>query len=389
MDKVRSLYLDFLRIAAAFYVFIYHFGYEQMGKELYFSNDSFKVFFGLQGLTSHYFVIVFFVLSGFLITMSVSKPGITFRSFMVARLGRLYSVLIPALLFSFLVAFILIRFNLVPVELVKHTSNPLLRFVLNLFFLAQSWSLYATPPFNEPFWSISYEFMYYLLIASTLINNRSKKILFIIIVLLLAGYKIILLAPAWFIGNFLYKIRDKNHLGLIVNIILFAVSSALLTFFVINPYKLPLARGVEDNMLFGNALFHAWNFRSDYLFALLFSLNIFTLFGISKNMLNVLNEKIIKVAEFTIRPLSNCSFTLYMFHVPLLYFFASILPYDKTSYLQQFLLMSAVLLSVYLIARQTEWRVDYWRKLIDGVLQKIIDFTAEIKKNLRLKSFKS
>src|SRR3954465_11832287 len=113
MDKVRSIYLDLLRILSALYVFLFHIG--SIGVD-----DSSSTTNGLQNnsafkyLSAHYFVIVFFVLSGFFITMSANRPNLTFKNFLIARLGRLYSVLIPALIFSYLCTAFLKLGNFVP-----------------------------------------------------------------------------------------------------------------------------------------------------------------------------------------------------------------------------------------------------------------------------------
>ncbi len=365
MDKVRSLYLEVLRIFSAFYVFIYHVGSGTLGKELYFSTRNFSNFWGLKYLSAHYFVIVFFVLSGFLISTSANRANITFRTFIIARLGRLYSVLIPALIFSFLVAFFLTNTGLIDASLVKNNTNLIARFILNITFLSQSWELCSTPPFNTPFWSVDYEFMYYLLIGAMLLTKNKHKLILILVVILISGPKVLLLAPAWLIGNLLYKMSKRKLLNTILSLVLFLVTLFLFVFIIINPAYLPLTKGVEDHMLLGSSLLFSWNYLSDYIFCVLVALNIYSFFGISKAILAKFSSRIIeKILAFTMK-IGNCSYTLYLFHLPMLFLFASIFPYDKTNGLHQAGLITLVMVTVYFIARQTEWKVVFWRTLVE------------------------
>src|SRR6187402_1608694 len=184
MDKLRSIYLDFLRIIAAFYVFIYHVGSLKIGNELVFAPNDFLETIGFSYFSAHYFV-----LSVYLITMSASRPNVSLKGFMIARLGRLYSVLLPALVLSIIVAQILIGYNIYDSNLIQNNSNLILRFLLNISFLAESWFLNATPPLNGPFWSVHYEFMYYLIIASCLLVKGRMKYFFILFFVLIAGIK--------------------------------------------------------------------------------------------------------------------------------------------------------------------------------------------------------
>lgn len=73
MNKSKSFYLEIIRVFASFYVFIFHLGYEDFNGQQYFSNPSFVSFFNIRQETAHCFVLIFFVLSGYLITLSASK----------------------------------------------------------------------------------------------------------------------------------------------------------------------------------------------------------------------------------------------------------------------------------------------------------------------------
>lgn len=366
IDKIKSFYLDFIRLIASLYVFTYHIGTEQINGIVLFSKSSFKYFWKFQDLSAHYFVIVFFVLSGFLITMSVSKPGITIKGFFIARLGRLYSVLIPSLILSFAVYLGLIFMNVYTAEEIVNNKHLFLRFIINLTFLSQSFNFFSVPPINAPFWSISYEFMYYVIIAVMFLIKGWKKYVFIIVFSIIAGLKILLLFPCWLIGSILfYVVREKKFLKNSVSIVLFALTTVLLFMIVVGDIIIPFQMNpsTTDDYL-GIRLFYSTNFIADYLFGLLFALNMYSFFGLSRIFLQFQKSKIFKCLDKSISTLSNCSFTLYLFHMPLLFLFSAIWFYDKTNYYHQIGLIGAVLVSVYFIAQQTEWKVDFWRKTV-------------------------
>lgn len=373
MNKAVSFYLDFLRVLAAFYVFVFHVGSMKIGDSLVFATKEYSENLGLTYRSAHYFVIVFFVLSGYLITMAASKPNMSLKNFLVSRLGRLYSVLLPALLLSILMAQFLIAFDIFNKEQIGNNSNLIQRIILNCSFLAESWSLNATPPLNTPFWSVHYEFMYYLIIASILLIKGKLKFIILAIVLMLAGIKILLLFPCWFMGSGLYFLVRKNKLVPVASsIVLFSVSSVFLIFIISDIIYLPYEFFHGNETLFGTNLFFSSNYLADYIFSFLVTLNIYSFFGLSKEILHWCDSKSFSKTDAVLKILSNCSYSLYMFHLPLLFLFSSLWFYDKTNGYHQLGLIVIVSTTIYFIAKQTEWKVDFWRKKV-GVIMNAIE----------------
>ncbi|GAA4316681.1 hypothetical protein GCM10023149_13830 [Mucilaginibacter gynuensis] len=381
MNKLKSLYLEILRISAAFYVFIFHVGSVTIGGERYFATTDFNDSLGLSNLGAHYFVVVFFVLSGFLITMSVNKPGVTIKSFFIARLGRLYSVLIPALIFSFVVSFVIIYSGSIPAELIKNNEHLVIRFFMNLLFLTQSWTLCSTPPLNDPFWSVTYEFIYYALIAViTLVKNSVFKWLVLGFIVLVGFPKVILLFPAWLAGSLLYFVSKKVSINKGVSAVLFLLSLAGIIAVIINPELVPFTKNESDNQFLGFNLLFSWNYLADFVYSLLIAANIYFLFSVADSNLFKGEQKLITKLHDILRLVGNCTYTLYLFHLPLLFLFASLLPYDRTNYLYPTGLIAATLLSVFIIARYTEWKVDFWRSVMERTFNL---FSSLFKGNLK------
>lgn len=363
MNKAVSFYLDFLRVLAAFYVFVFHIGSMQIGDSLVFATKKYSENLGLSYRSAHYFVIVFFVLSGYLITMAASKPMMSLKKFLVSRLGRLYSVLLPALLLSILTAQFLLITAIFNEDQISNNSKILQRAILNCSFLAESWYLNATPPLNTPFWSVHYEFMYYLIIASVLLIKGKLKFVFLAIVLMIAGLKILLLFPCWFIGSVLYfLVRNNRLISSTSSIILFGLTSILLVSVVSDRIYLPFEFFHGNAMLFSSNLFFSSNYLADYFFSFLVALNVYSFFGFSKVVLPWFETKTFSKADAVLKTISNCSYSLYLFHMPLLFLFSSFRFYDKTNGFHQVGLLVVILVAVYFIAKQTEWKVDLWRK---------------------------
>ena len=66
---------------------------------------------------AHAAVLVFFVVSGAVIAESATRPGLSLRDFAIARASRLYSVVLPAIVFSYAVSMKLFRERMTTLEL--------------------------------------------------------------------------------------------------------------------------------------------------------------------------------------------------------------------------------------------------------------------------------
>src|SRR6516165_11981732 len=88
MTKALSLYLDALRFSAAFTVFLSHF--PRFSGGLFWQMEP----YGRTG------VLVFFVLSGFVIAWVTATRERTLEEYALSRAARLYSVIIPAFILT-------------------------------------------------------------------------------------------------------------------------------------------------------------------------------------------------------------------------------------------------------------------------------------------------
>ena len=273
-----------------------------------------KIFYFMTGL-GHEAVMVFFVLSGFFVGGSVlsRKDSFKFEDYLLARLSRLWVVLIPAMLFTVLIDQIIggILPGLLAGE--HHSilnsgpapnggySASIGNFFANLLFLQ---TLYV-PVFgtNGPLWSLTNEFWYYMLfpllmvavgVVKGLLWKRIVSLgLFFLIALAIAGSLLSGFA-VWSLGvvvHVVYQRKKSSSSGWIVFLsgMLFCISLVDSKAGVIYP-----ALQISGSLFVG----------------ICFSLFVISLKG--KSVSGRWKERIAFIARW----LSEISYTLYLFHFP-------------------------------------------------------------------------
>jgi peptidoglycan/LPS O-acetylase OafA/YrhL len=195
LSQSGSAFLDCVRFGTAIVVFLGHLG------------RFFPAVARFARLT-HIAVCVFFVLSGFVIRMIASTRIGSMRDFLIDRASRIYSVTVPALCLT--VVFEGIGRLVNPVRYFAladpfRWSHIPLQFLTNLTFTAQSWGYETNPLSNSPFWSLSFECVYYLLFGLLFYGMKRLSTRFLVLlVMLLAGPATVLLFPTWLMGCLLY-----------------------------------------------------------------------------------------------------------------------------------------------------------------------------------------
>jgi peptidoglycan/LPS O-acetylase OafA/YrhL len=147
-------------------------------------------------------LVMLFLLSGLVIRyVTVMRRG-KMSDFWIDRISRVYSVVVPALVFTIVASYLAMRIN--PAYYLPNwgmnNDRPLLRIGMNLIFMAQSWNLTLDPFSNGPFWTLSYEVFYYVFYAVGLYLVGMRRAFWLLIIAILAGQHILLLLPLWLIG---------------------------------------------------------------------------------------------------------------------------------------------------------------------------------------------
>lgn len=358
MSKLTSIYLDLLRIFAAFGVFFHHCNFPWFSNNFFFDEDK-----------GHKLVAIFFVMSGFLIAYSVENKEKDFKIYMIDRLSRLYSVVIPAIILTYFLDSIGRSFDPVLYQNLAPENNQIIRALSSLLFLNQIQGFCIKPSTNIPFWSIGYEFWYYLLFGITILyRNIYVKTILILLLLFLMGIKILLLFPVWIFGVFAFYLTKKINFK--DNGVLFIISLSSVLYFT-------FLYTVESNQsitIFNKNinLYFSYYYKFDLWYGLLVAI---TIFAVAK--LNLEFSKL-TLFEKIIKSISSTTFSLYLFHFPLLIFAAAVIPYDKNNIYQVFIVIIFILSIIYVLSIFTESKRNSYKIFLRIIFEKLLNIKLKL-----------
>lgn len=197
MDKHLSLYLDALRFLAAVLVVIAHYGQHQL-----FIPSGNMYDFGREA------VIIFFVLSGFVIAHTTAARKASLKDYTAARCARMYVTVVPVLGLAYLLAVIMSQLPGPPIAGTYQLAKLHIYVPLHLLFMGELWSLAEVPPFLVPYWSLSYEVWYYVLFGVWFYLRGVARAVLTGVILLIMGPKLLLLLPVWLAGVWCYRHQE-------------------------------------------------------------------------------------------------------------------------------------------------------------------------------------
>jgi len=343
-----SLYLDLARIVGAGAVVAAHFAY---------TGAVDPGAWGVAGGMGREAVILFFVLSGFVIAATTEQSRPDARSYAVARLSRLYSVVLPVLLLALAGAALLFAQGR-SVPNASYALGKLQVYIpFYLLFLGQSWTLTETPPFMVPYWSLCYEAWYYLLFGLAYYLRGKRRMLALVLALAVMGYKMWLLLPVWILGAWLYRSYRGPMMspgvaraGWFGSLLAFAI-------YVGADLETPLrALGSAWWPLPALPLGSADRFLADYLVCAIVLLNFVC--ARDAGFSGLLRGKP------AIRLLAGYTFTLYLSHMLVIGMWLAFYPHRQGNVVDLLGLLLAILLATALLGAVTERRLPAWRALL-------------------------
>ncbi|MEL7026474.1 MAG: acyltransferase [Pseudomonadota bacterium] len=191
ISPALSLYLDTLRVLAAFAVLLDHLLLRRFHGLEADLNRNFDV--GGDG------VMVFFAVSGFVIAHAAQDRSAS--AFAFARLTRLWSVFIPAVILTYLLDQWGSSINPKTYDGSFYNPLPFAGYLFYGFTLSNEWVFGAQRiGSNGPLWSLSYEAAYYALFAIGFYATGLRRWVLLGVGAWLAGPMVLLYLPCWLFG---------------------------------------------------------------------------------------------------------------------------------------------------------------------------------------------
>jgi len=340
MNRPFSLYLDLVRFTAAVCVMLAHI-------------NMILGIYPIPGSFGHNAVVVFFVLSGYVIAFVTDTKENTPRDYWASRLSRIYSVALPAVLLTPLLDMLgeAVSPGVYANGVTTHDYWPV-RIAASLAFVNELWLVSIMPFSNSPYWSLCYEMAYYTLYAVYCFTAGYRRLVWLALLSLLIGPKILLMFPIWLLGVLIYRFRILAACGegwawaLLVASLL---GIAWYQYVDVARIFSELLRQWTGERLY-TLLHFSKRFPGDYLLALIIAANFIAFRRLGNRfaaLLNPLAKPIRYVASYT--------FSLYLFHLPVALCATAL--WQRPPSAELFLLvLASTLIVVFALGSQTERR---------------------------------
>lgn len=370
ISRPMSLALDAIRFAAAGLVLLHHTAFAKFGGFLPWRLTQ-------TGIEP---VMAFFVLSGFVIAYTAETRDPDARAFALSRLARLLSVTLPALALTAVLD--RVGADIYPALYADHWRDaatlanlavaPAAQYAASALFLNEIWTWNVWPGTNSPFWSLGYEPIYYAMFACAYYGRTARqRTLGVALVCLVAGPKALLLAPVWFIGVAAWRAYKRLSISVAGGA---AVAAAAIVLYVVF-----IASGARDTLDGWSELLFAAaspgligmsnHFASNFVSGALFAVVLVALKGLE----GVLAPLLAPLAR-PIRAAAACTFSMYLFHLPLIHFFRAVAfalggeDLYARSWRVTAIVLVGTLVAIFALARLTEARKGDLRALLAAAM---------------------
>lgn len=355
-----SIYIDLMRILAAFAVLAEH-------TSNYVGGWIWR--FGGYGGEA---VAIFFVLSGLVIAYVTETKERTWRDFVRARVVRLYSVIVPIMLVTWLFGVLGPYADAVPYSTGFNIPNSVSNYLVCLAFVHQLWNTDTHFGVNGAYWSMGFEVAYYAIFCVAMLAGGSlrRRGIWMILLALLVGPRIVCYLPLWLLGVGCYwliryinngkrgiRSRAENVVWLIVLI------ATPLLFGWLHDWVREWNEHPKIYRLFGFSAEYFGTVFYFYSLGALFALHLLAFSVLSSRWTNRINA----VAP-AIRWLAGATFTLYLANLPTLIFLNALLPDFADENVRSTVIMLATIAFVLLLAEFSERRKAVWKPVFARIL---------------------
>ena len=350
MTREFSTYLNLLRLLAALAVFLGHCGW--------LWTPGWSGAFAAHGWVVP--VLVFFVLSGFVIGHTVAHQDGGPGAYAVNRAARIYSVALPALVATFILD--AIGRHVAPAlygSAWGYTAlHPARQFLRSLLFVNEIWWSRSMPGSNGPFWSLAYEVWYYVAFGVLAFGRGPLRLPATALVLGFAGPWVTLLFPIWLLGLGAHRLAEKGRIGPRAGWAL-AVGGLMLAV-ALEGWATRSGLRHPPMPLFA----HRREIGLDYAIGLAVAAHLLGMQAVAPRLARLLGA-----LRRPVNWAAGASFTLYLFHFPVAQCLAAISPWPLGSQQSAILIVGGTLVVVLAAAELTERRKEPWRRLFATLLR--------------------
>ena len=351
MNRAFSVYLDLVRFVAAVLVYLWH--------SNHIVNE--PVLAGGYGPSA---VIAFFVLSGFVIAYVVETKERDWRRYLAGRGARVYSVVVPVVVLTLLLDALGRQLDPAVYRLYPFDQFPA-RIVASVFMLNEIGPVSITFLSNVPYWSIAYEWWYYILFGLALFVPGRWRWPSVIGVGLLVGPKSLLLLPIWLSGVLLYRWQYMARRSAGFYAALLMVSTVGIVAFHYASYSAFVGQWFRE--LVGPNVFREMafskHFLSDYVLCALVWMNFAAMRHFAPRLGPVIHN-----FEKPVRAAAGLTFTLYLLHQPAMLFWTAVLHTHEQGWPKWWLVTGLTAVTVAVVGHLTEQRRDHLKRLLQRLL---------------------
>lgn len=348
LKPALSAYLDFMRFTAAFAVLLGH-----------MDQDGLAMAWMPLSRFSHEAVIIFFVLSGFIIYYSTASRASSWQQYAVARLSRIYSVALPAVLACVALALWLgSQPGFDPAKFSNYSPPSIWDLISSLLFINESWINGTVVPMNDPYWSLCYEVWYYIIFGAFFFGGARQRWWLVGAAALAAGPAILVLLPVWLLGAWLavsgrYASQwtaCRAWLGFLGPVAFIVLINATDADRLIQSY-------LYENVPGFWRLDGSQRFVTDYLIGLALCIHIAAYASLPTRV-----QDFFACHQGLFATLAGFSFTLYLFHRPMTQLLGAWYPQPAGAVWQPALIALGILLACWAISWGTEKQLPRWRR---------------------------
>ncbi len=343
LARETSLYLDAVRVFAALVVLLDHFARPRISGGLFwqvapFGGDA---------------VIVFFVISGFVIAHATARKERNASAYFISRAARIYSVAVPAIALTVACDVAGQYFDAHYTEWSYSGGALWQQLATGLSFTNEFWHAGYFPGSDGAYWSLGYEVPYYVIFGAALFARGAWRVILPLALLALAGPGIAALLPIWLLGVALYCLGRRWQAPEAAGWALFLGSL--------------IAWGGAQCWLrsAGYAAYHVAqsDYLPDYITGICFSLNLVGFEAVAPRF-----ARIPQPMARAIRWAAGRSFSLYLVHIPVLKLCAVMPFWDVTAWTTRLAMIAITALVVMAMGACFEQKREPWRRALAALL---------------------